>query len=122
LVIAAAPIPPGGGTLKVGDREVALGYHGYLLVGADWDEAVAVAFAMADGVCLTAAHWEILCFLRDYFAEFGLTPNLRILSRAIARRLGAEKATRAYLYALFPNGPGRQGALYAGLPKPPSCL
>lgn len=95
---------------------------GFLRRPEDWSPAVAQAMAAADGLALTAAHWEIIEFLRVYYAKHGLIPVMRVLSRAIARSLGEDKAGSRYLYRLFPEGPVRQGSRYAGLPKPPSCI
>jgi tRNA 2-thiouridine synthesizing protein E len=119
---APRPEPPDPVEGRTPERAVALDGDGFLLDWRAWDEGLAVALAAQDDLTLTPAHWEILRFLRRYYTDYGLTPVLRILARAIARRLGPDKGTRAYLYGLFPLGPVRQGARYAGLPKPPSCI
>jgi len=96
--------------------------NGFLLNLDDWSEDVAMSMAEEEGIELTASHWEIINFLRDYYLEFGNSPNVRSLMKIIARRLGPEKGTRKYLYDLFPLGPSRQGCRFAGLPKPNDCI
>lgn len=96
--------------------------NGYLLNLDDWNLAVAEQLAADEDIELTEAHWEIIDFLRDYYTEFGNTPNVRSLMKIVAKRLGPEKGTRKYLYDLFPLGPARQGCKIAGLPKPNDCI
>ena len=96
--------------------------EGYLVHIEDWSPDVAEAMARADGCELTDAHWQVIDFLRGYYAEYGFAPAVRILTRAVARRLGPDKGNSRYLYRLFPDGPARQACRYAGLPKPTGCI
>lgn len=105
-----------------GGREVALDAKGYLLDPADWSKSVAETMAKADGIILGADHWVVLGIFRDYFAEFEVEPPMRALVRLARERLGADKGSSRYLYALFPDGPGTQACRYAGLPRPLSCV
>jgi len=96
--------------------------NGYLLNLDDWSESIAVSIADAEGIDLTVKHWEIINFLRDYYLEYGSSPNVRSLMKILAKKLGPEKGTRKYLYDLFPHGPSRQGCKIAGLPRPNDCI
>ena len=96
--------------------------NGYLVEFAQWQPEFAQAQAHADALELTPAHWELLNFLRAYFIEFDMAPPMRLLTKAVAMRLGAEKGNSLYLYTLFPDGPAKQACRYAGLPKPTSCI
>lgn len=102
--------------------ELALDPRGYLQDREAWAPWVAEAMAAEDEITLTAAHWEILDFLRDYYDEFQMAPPMRVLVKAVAVRLGQEKAESRYLYRLFPDGPAKQACRYAGLPRPVSCI
>ena len=61
-------------------------------------------------------------WLRAYYAEYAIAPAIRILTRAMARKLGREKGNTRYLYSLYPQGPAKQACRYAGLPKPTGCV
>jgi hypothetical protein len=67
---------------------------------------------------MTDQHWEVINFLRDYYNEFQIAPAVRVLTKAIGKKLGPEKGTSQYLYDLFPYGPAKQACKIAGLPKP----
>jgi tRNA 2-thiouridine synthesizing protein E len=103
-------------------RMIALDERGYLREPADWSEALAAHLAAGDGIELGAAHWEVLRFLRDYHAEYGLSPPMRLLVRELSARIGGERGSSRALYRLFPEGPARQACRYAGLPRPLSCI
>lgn len=96
--------------------------EGYLLNIDDWNEDIAQAIAVEDDIKLTPAHWEVIYFLRDYFKEYDFAPAIRILTKAIAKKLGNDKGNSRYLYSLFPYGPAKQGCKFAGLPKPTGCV
>jgi tRNA 2-thiouridine synthesizing protein E len=95
---------------------------GFLIDRCHWSEDVARAMARADANELTPEHWVIIRFLRDYYAEYRLIPPMRLLTKAIEKRLGAAIGNSRYLYKLFPDGVAKQGSRYAGLPKPPHCV
>jgi tRNA 2-thiouridine synthesizing protein E len=96
--------------------------EGYLVNLGDWNDALASAMAREDGAELDSNHWEVINFLRDYYEEYQIAPAVRILTKAIGKRMGKEKGTSKYLYELFPYGPAKQACKYAGLPKPTGCV
>jgi tRNA 2-thiouridine synthesizing protein E len=96
--------------------------HGFLVNASDWNEMVAVELAALNQMTLTPNHWEIMLFMRDYYAQFNYLPNTRIFVKAIANKFGAEKGNSRYLQTLFPESPLKYTCLLAGLPKPPTCL
>jgi len=95
---------------------------GFLLDHQQWSPTVANAMAQEDQFELTDAHWEIIEFVRAYYFEFDSTPPMRLLVKAVAKRLGEDKGNSRYLYRLFPDGPAKQACRYGGLPKPVSCI
>ena len=95
---------------------------GYLENIGDWSTEVAEAMAAKDGVELAEEHWEVIRFLRDYYKEYQIAPAVRVLTRAIGKRMGREKGNSKYLYELFPYGPAKQACKYAGLPRPTGCV
>lgn len=96
--------------------------RGYLRDWQAWAPIWAEELARRDGLALSAEHWQILEFLREYYGEYKLIPPMRLLVRVLGERLGAEKGSSRYLYRLFAQGPAQQACRYAGLPKPVSCI
>jgi tRNA 2-thiouridine synthesizing protein E len=109
-------------SLLVDGREIALDKDGFLVDLADWNEAVAEALADREELALEADHWEILRLLREFYAEFQLSPATRPLIKYTALKLGAEKGNSLHLNRLFKGTPAKLAAKLAGLPKPSNCL
>lgn len=95
---------------------------GYLLNLADWNEDVALYLAKTESVDMSEPHWEVVHFLREYYEEYKIAPMIRILTKAIGKKLGKEKGNTKYLYDLYPGGPAKQACKIAGLPKPTGCV
>ena len=108
--------------LEVGGKTLALDEDGFLADMSDWNKEVALALAATEAVDMTDEHWEIVNFLRDYYAEYKIAPMIRILTKAIGKKLGKEKGNTKYLYELYPGGPAKQACKIAGLPKPTGCV
>ncbi len=108
--------------VAVKGKELEVDEEGYLVNLGDWSEDVANVMAAEDSLALTENHWEVINFLRDYYAEYQVAPAIRVLTKAIGKKLGPEKGNSKYLYELFPYGPAKQACRYAGLPKPTGCI
>jgi len=108
--------------LEINGKTYETDEEGYLANLNDWDPEVAEAMAKADDCDLTPEHWEILNFLREYYEEYQIAPAVRVLTKAVGKKLGKDKGNSKYLYELFPYGPGKQACKYAGLPKPTGCV
>jgi len=109
-------------TLNVAGCSLALDKDGYLSDLQDWSEAVAEALARREELELSAEHWEILRLLRDFYAQFQLSPATRPLIKYVALKLGPEKGNSLHLNRLFKGTPAKLAAKLAGLPKPTNCL
>jgi len=109
-------------TVELKGKQLEVDEEGYLINLDDWSEDVAKAFSEKEGVSLTDAHWEVINFLREYYAEYQIAPMIRVLTKAIGKKLGPDKGNNKYLYELFPEGPAKQACKYAGLPKPTGCV
>lgn len=96
--------------------------EGYIQNLDDWSEALATHIAEEDEIEMTPEHWEVVNFLRDYYQEYQIAPAIRVLTKAIGKRLGQDKGNNKYLYELFPYGPAKQACKIAGLPKPTGCV
>lgn len=106
----------------INGRQVETDAEGYLVNLDDWSEALADTLADRDQLRLTDEHWSVLRWIRDYHSENGIAPNLRIMQKFIGDELGEQYANKKYLFELFPYGPAKQGARYAGMPKPTGCV
>ena len=102
--------------------EYAVDEEGYLANLNDWTPDIAVELAEDEKLPLTDDHWEIINMLREYYEEYQIAPAVRVLTKAVGKRLGKEKGNSKYLYELFPYGPGKQACKIAGLPKPTGCI
>ncbi|MEJ2142518.1 MAG: TusE/DsrC/DsvC family sulfur relay protein [Gammaproteobacteria bacterium] len=110
------------GTINVGGKDYEVDEEGYLSNLNDWTPEIAEWMAKDEDTELTENHWEVINFLREYYDEYQIAPAVRVLTKAIGKKLGKDKGNSKYLYELFPYGPGKQACKYAGLPKPTGCV
>jgi TusE/DsrC/DsvC family sulfur relay protein len=109
-------------TVNIAGKDVEVDEEGYLTNLADWDKDVADYLAKEEKVEMSDSHWEVVNFLREYYEEYQIAPAVRVLTKAIAKKLGPDKGNNKYLYELFPYGPAKQACKIAGLPKPTGCI
>ncbi|MGB7542914.1 MAG: TusE/DsrC/DsvC family sulfur relay protein [Burkholderiales bacterium] len=108
--------------IEVGGKTIETDEEGYLVNLSDWNEDIAGTIAKQENLEMTPNHWEVINFLREYYNEFQIAPAVRVLTKAIGKKLGSEKGNSQYLYELFPYGPAKQACKIAGLPKPTGCV
>lgn len=96
--------------------------EGYITNISEWNEQLAAIIAQDEGIKMSSEHWEVVNFLREYYAEFQIAPAVRVLVKAVKKKFGADKGNNKYLYELFPYGPAKQACKIAGLPKPTGCV
>ena len=109
-------------TIEVDGKSVEVDEEGFLVDLNDWTKPIGQFMADGDELELTDNHWEVISFLREYYEEYQIAPAVRVLTKAIGKKLGKDKGNSKYLYELFPYGPAKQGCRYAGLPKPTGCI
>ncbi len=107
---------------QVGGKTVEHDEEGYLVDIGQWSEDVAVMIAEAEKLPLSSEHWEVIHFLREYYTEYQIAPAIRVLTKALTKKMGEAKGNNKYLYELFPYGPAKQACKIAGLPKPTGCV
>jgi len=83
---------------------------------------LAELIAKDEDIEMSNDHWEVINFLREYYEDFQIAPAVRVLTKAVRKKMGPEKGNSKYLYELFPYGPGKQACKIAGLPKPTGCI
>ena len=108
--------------VEVAGKTIEVDEEGYLTNLADWNKDVADYLAKEEKVDMTDSHWEVVNFLREYYEEYQIAPAVRVLTKAVAKKLGPDKGNNKYLYELFPYGPAKQACKIAGLPKPTGCV
>jgi len=108
--------------IEVNGKSLETDEEGYLSDLNQWEPGVADVMSKEDDLELTEDHWEIINFLREYYEEYQIAPAVRVLTKAVGKKLGKEKGNSKYLYELYPYGPGKQACRYAGLPKPTGCV
>lgn len=109
---------PGSHSIEVGGRVIALRPDGRLENLADWSQEVAEILAVRDGVNLLPQHWKIIHAMRQYYAEFNVSPVKKLLKRALKEAGHAALSSDAALDELFPGGVLVQGSRIAGVPEP----
>jgi tRNA 2-thiouridine synthesizing protein E len=87
----------------------------------DWSEERALLLAGEMGIEMSAAHWDVVYFLREQCDRNEGVCNARKVIRVLQERF-SEQGGKRYLYSLFPGGPVRQASHIAGLPMPPDTL
>jgi len=108
--------------INIDGRDIETDAEGFLFSLDDWSEDVAKVLAQQDQLELGDQHWQVINWIRDYYAENATAPNLRIITKTIGNDLGDEFADKKFLFDLFPYGPAKQAARYAGMPKPTGCV
>jgi tRNA 2-thiouridine synthesizing protein E len=100
----------------IAGTEVDLNDEGFFNDPDQWNEAIAVELAKAEGIDeLTDQHWTVIRFMRDQYAEKGTGPTVRVLGKTSG-------VSVKELYQLFPKGPAKVAAKVAGIPKPRGCI
>ncbi len=96
--------------------------EGYLLDLTAWNVEIATFIAQTENIVLTAEHWEIIYWLRDFYQQFGLTPIMRVVIKEFAKQHGKDKGTSSHFMRLFSGTPLKVATKIAGLPKPTHCI
>jgi TusE/DsrC/DsvC family sulfur relay protein len=104
------------GTVYEADEE------GYITDIGSWSPELAGLIAEDENIEMNSDAWEVVNFLRNYYEEYQIAPAVRVLTKAIKKKLGADKGNSKYLYELFPYGPAKQACKIAGLPNPPGFI
>jgi dissimilatory sulfite reductase related protein len=74
--------------IEVNGKMLETDEEGYLADLNQWEPAAATVMAAAEDQELTDAHWEVINFLREYYEEYQIAPAVRVLTKAIGKKLG----------------------------------
>ena len=78
-------------TIEVNGKTLETDEEGYLANLNDWEKDVASVMAKEEDLELSDDHWEIINFLREYYEEYQIAPAVRVLTKAVGKKLGADK-------------------------------
>lgn len=104
--------------LEVDGKKIAIDMHGFLTEPNDWNKLVALKQADLCGVEMSDDHWLVVNYIREQYEYSSCVPEARHLLKHMKEKLGQERATRKYLYKLFPYGYAIQACRIAGTRVP----
>lgn len=97
------------------DRDV----EGYLTDPEAWNESLACQLAEEEQLDLAEPYWPILHFMRDYWREHQVAPDVRHVVGYLSEEQGMDKkAAKDQLFQLFPYGYVKQACKIAGMIRP----
>ena len=93
--------------------------EGYLIAPEDWDQKIAVELAKEERIELSDDYWTLLGFIRAYYDEHAITPDVRHVITHLADEHGWEKKeAKKFIFTLFPFGYVKQACKIAGMRRP----
>ena len=93
--------------------------EGYLINPDDWNKEIALELAGEEDIDMNDTTWSILEFMRNYFDEHNITPDVRHLISYLATENQCDKKqAKKLVFELFPYGYVKQACKIAGMRKP----
>ena len=93
--------------------------EGYLVNPDDWTDEIAIELAKEEKIDLTESHWQILRFIRKYYSENSVVPDVRHVDEYLATENKIDKKeAKKTLFTLFPYGYVKQACKISGMRKP----
>lgn len=100
------------------DKDFELNSEGYLKNFDVWNKDFALDMAKEHKLELTDCHWKIINFLRDYFLEFGVSPDPREIIKKLGKTINHdEPCSKKRLEGMFADGGCKLACKIAGLPE-----
>ncbi len=97
------------------DRDI----EGYLVNPDDWTDDIAIDLAKEEGIELTDPHWQILHFIREYYSENSVIPDIRHVDAYLAAENNIDKKeAKKIIFKLFPYGYIKQACKISGMRRP----
>ena len=101
------------------ETQVTYDAEGYLIDPEDWNESVARTLAAEENINLDSAYWPVINFMRDFWAEHRVAPDVRHVVDFLIKEKGFEKKNaKQHLFKLFPYGYVKQACKVAGMQRP----
>lgn len=93
--------------------------EGYIVNPEDWNRDLARQLAAEEHLELSQDYWLILEFMREYWLEHRVAPDVRHVVDHLVNILGHEKKkAKKHLFDLFPYGYVKQACKIAGMQRP----
>ena len=93
--------------------------EGYLINPDDWNGDIANELASEEGIELNDRFWKALNFMRGYYVEHNITPDVRHLMDYLAVENRCEKKeAKQLIFELFSYGYVKQACKIAGMRRP----
>ncbi len=93
--------------------------EGYLVNPDDWNEDIANELAREEGIDLNDEYWPVLNFMRDYYNEHRVPPDVRHVTGYLVKEHGhAKKEAKKIIFTLFPYGYVKQACKISGMKRP----
>ncbi len=93
--------------------------EGYLIDPDDWTQDIAHQLAREEGIELDEKYWPVLSYIRSYYAEHLITPDVRHVVKNLANELGyGKKEAKEIIFELFPYGYVQQACKISGMKRP----
>lgn len=107
-----SPLPPAREGKPAFDDE------GYLIEPEQWSEDICEALAREERLVLTDAHWAVIRFMREYYSQRQVIPDVRHVMKHLAAHEAGGGEGRNELFRLFPYGYVKQACRIAGMRRP----
>ncbi len=93
--------------------------EGYLIDPDDWNEHIAIELAKAEGIVLNDSFWPVMKFVRGYYGEHKIAPDVRHLINYLAEENQCcKKEAKKIIFEMFPYGYVKQACKIAGMKRP----
>ena len=93
--------------------------EGYVVNPDDWNRDLAREMAAEESLELTQDYWPILDFMREYWLENRVAPDVRhVLGYLVSEQGYDKRSAKQHLFALFPYGYVKQACKIAGMQRP----
>jgi TusE/DsrC/DsvC family sulfur relay protein len=103
----------------VSQTQALLDNEGYIVDPEDWSEDLAQQLAQDEGLTLDEHYWTVLTFMRQYWTEHHIAPDVRHVIKFLTGEQGLEKKlAKQHLFTLFPYGYVKQACKIAGMQRP----
>jgi tRNA 2-thiouridine synthesizing protein E len=93
--------------------------EGYVVNPNDWNPELAREMAAEENLEITEDYWPILDFMRVYWLENRVAPDVRhVIGFLVSERGYDKRAAKRHLFELFPYGYVKQACKIAGMQRP----